>query len=80
MEHATCIYKDALVITTEIDEYDVKRVLIDSGSSIDVLFLEALKKMGRSENELKKVNFPLIGFTSNSTYLVGFITLLVHIG
>lgn len=47
--HITCPHEDALVITAEIDGYDVKRVLIDSGSSTDVLFLEALRKMGKLE-------------------------------
>lgn len=32
MEHVICLHEDALVIATEIDGYDVKRVLIDSGA------------------------------------------------
>lgn len=43
MYHIICPLEDALVITTEIDGYDVKRVLIDLESSTDVLFLDALK-------------------------------------
>lgn len=49
MEHVTCPHKDALVITAKIDGYDVKIVLIDSGSSTDLLFLDALKNMGKTE-------------------------------
>lgn len=37
MEHATCLYEDALVFTAQIDGYDVKWVLINSGNSIDIL-------------------------------------------
>lgn len=40
MEHVTCPHEDTFVI------YDVKQVLIDLGSSTDVLFLDTLKKMG----------------------------------
>lgn len=42
--------------------------------------MEALKKMGRSKKDLKNVNFPLMGFASNTTYLVGAITLSVYKG
>lgn len=42
MEHVTCPHDNVLVIIAEINEYNVKRVLIDSGSSIDVLLLDAL--------------------------------------
>lgn len=54
-------------------------MLIHSSTSTDVLFLDALKKIERSENDLKKVNFPLMGFASNYTYLVGAFTLPVYI-
>lgn len=79
IEQVTCPHEDALVITTEIDGYDVKRILIDSGSSTDVLFLNALKNMGKSKKDLKKVNCPLMGFASNATYLVGASTLPVYL-
>lgn len=68
MEHVTFLHNDALVITTEIDGYDVKRVLIDSGSSTDILFLYALRNMGNNVKAIKKVSFPLMGFASIITY------------
>lgn len=80
MEHVTIPHEDALLIIAEINGYNVKRVLIDSCSSTYVLFLEALKKMGRSEKGLEKVKFPLTGFPLNETYPVGAITRPVHIG
>lgn len=52
MGHVTCPHEDALVITTEINDYYVKRVLIDPGSLTDVFFLSTLKNMGKSENDL----------------------------
>lgn len=68
MRHVTCPHKYALVVTTKIDEYYVKRVFIDSGSSTDVPFLDALKNTGKSERDLQKVNYPLMGFASTTTY------------
>lgn len=58
--HVTCPHEDTLVITTKIDGYHVKKVLIDSGISTNVLFLDTLKKMIKTENYLKKVNFSLM--------------------
>lgn len=55
-EHVTCPHEDALVITDDIDDYDVKRALIDSRISTNLLFVDALKKMERSLKDLKKVN------------------------
>lgn len=69
-----------MVIAVEIGGYDVKRVLIDSGNSTNVLFLDALKKMIRNEKDLKKVNSPLMGFASTTIYPVGVITLPVYLG
>lgn len=80
MDHVTCPHEDVLVITTEIDGYDEKRVPIDSGSSTNVLFLDAMKNMGKREKDLQKVNFPLLGFASTPTYLVGAIALPVLLG
>lgn len=79
MEHVTCPRDDALVITMEIDGYNVKRVMIDSDSSTNVIFFYALKNMRKSEKDLKKVNFHLMGFASITTYPVGAITLQVFL-
>lgn len=38
-------HHDPMVVTLNIDDYDVHRALIDSGSSVDVLFYDALLKM-----------------------------------
>lgn len=60
MGHVTSPHEDALVITTEIDGYDVKRVLIDLESSTNVLFLDALKNMDKWER-LEEFEFSLDG-------------------
>lgn len=54
LEHVTCHHEDVLVVTIEIDVFDVKRIIIDSGSSTDVLILDALKNMGKSEETSKR--------------------------
>lgn len=49
-----------MVMTVEINGYHVKRVLIDSGTSMDVLFLDTFKNMGKNEKDLQRVNFLLM--------------------
>lgn len=80
LAHVTTPHNDVLVITTEVGGCDMKRILIGGGSSTDILFLDAFEKMGKSNRDMKRVNFPLIGFASRTTYPVGAITLLVILG
>lgn len=53
---------------------------MDSSSSTDILFLDALKKMEKLEKNLKNVNSSLMGFASSAIYPVEAITLLVYLG
>lgn len=45
--------------------------MIDSGSSSDILFLDALITFSKTKDDFKKVDFPLIGFAESTTYLLG---------
>lgn len=78
--HATCTRENVLVITVKIDVFDVKRVLIDSRCSLDLLLIDALKNMGSSEKDLQMVNFSVLGFASTMTYPIRSITFPVLLG
>lgn len=41
-----------------INDFDVKRILVEFGSSTNVLFLDALLVIGKSILDLKKVDSP----------------------
>lgn len=75
LSHVASPHENALVITAEGDRYDVKIILVELRSSTDVLFLEAYLGMGKSRTDLKKNNFPLIGFAGKTTYPLGAIKL-----
>lgn len=49
-----------------IANYDVKYILIDSESSIDVLFYDEFQKIKLFDDRLKRVNTPLIRISRNS--------------
>ncbi|KAL0395025.1 UNVERIFIED_CONTAM: hypothetical protein Slati_4468700 [Sesamum latifolium] len=54
-------HNDALVITDLLANYEVGRIFIDFGSSIDILFGEAYDQMQLRDIPLEKVNTSLYG-------------------
>jgi hypothetical protein len=56
-------HTDAMVITVHIDRWDISRILVDSDSQAEILFLSAFKKMGYDKNQLKEPTKPLYGFS-----------------
>lgn len=61
MEHVTSCHDGALVFTNEINIFDVKRILVAFRSFLGVLLLSAFLSIGKAKNELKKLEFLLIG-------------------
>lgn len=68
MVDVTTSHDNALVVTTEFKGFDLKRILVDGGNSIYIGFLEACEKLEKTKNDLRKVNFLLVGFTECTTY------------
>ena len=56
-------HHDALVITLMIANCMIKRVLIDNGSSTNVLFMNALKEMKIDESNIRRCSTVLVGFS-----------------
>ena len=54
--------------------------MIDTGSSADVIFYEAFKKMGFTKALLNQEQTSLIGFAGETTYSLGSIELVVTAG
>ncbi|KAK3015328.1 hypothetical protein RJ639_007271 [Escallonia herrerae] len=48
-------HDDALVITLRIDAFQVKRILVDTGSSADIIFEDAFNQMGISSDRVKPI-------------------------
>ncbi|KAL8543946.1 hypothetical protein ACS0TY_004479 [Phlomoides rotata] len=59
-------HNDALVITTDIADFDVTRIFVDTGSSYDIMFLECFKKMDLNV-KLEPIETTLYGFAGGST-------------
>ena len=58
----------------------VRRVLIDMGSSVDIITPECFRKLQYMEKDLEVVGTPLVGFGGQPTYPVGMKKLAVRIG
>ena len=71
---------DALELTFCINSFDVHRVLIDPGSTTDLLQLPALKQMKLYLCMLNSVGQILFGFNGATTITLGDVTLPVKVG
>uniref|UniRef100_A0A2N9FJR7 Uncharacterized protein n=1 Tax=Fagus sylvatica TaxID=28930 RepID=A0A2N9FJR7_FAGSY len=59
-------HSDALVITLRIGEFDVKRVLIDPGSSVEIMYESLFKGLGLGKEDLSRTEGPLSGFSGET--------------
>ncbi|KAK3037299.1 hypothetical protein RJ639_032061 [Escallonia herrerae] len=72
-------HDDPLVITIKAGNFEVKRVLVDNGSSAEIIFYDAFKKMNIPTDRLRKMDSPLYGFSNHSVAVEGIIALPVVI-
>ncbi|XP_057464641.1 uncharacterized protein LOC130754441 [Actinidia eriantha] len=73
-------HDDALVVSAVIANFNVQRILIDSGSSADILFTSAFEKMKIGLEKLHPFHTPLVGFGGNMTHPLGWINLPMTLG
>ncbi|XP_058211619.1 uncharacterized protein LOC131323795 [Rhododendron vialii] len=73
-------HDDALVITIAVANYLIRRVLIDSGSSADILYLHAYDQLKVGRERLRPLISPLVGFAGTPVYPAGQIALPVTMG
>ncbi|XP_062104496.1 uncharacterized protein LOC133815702 [Humulus lupulus] len=71
-------HHDALVISINVANCLVKRVLIDNGSSTNILFLNALQGMGIDESNITRCSTMLVGFSGEHKSSIGEIDLPVY--
>ncbi|GAV66258.1 LOW QUALITY PROTEIN: hypothetical protein CFOL_v3_09768, partial [Cephalotus follicularis] len=62
-------HDDPVVVTLLVELFTMKRILIDSGSSADILYKHAFDQLRIPADHLKPVKTPLVGFTE-MTFLV----------
>jgi hypothetical protein len=73
----SAIHNDAMVIEVNIAGWVIGKVLVDNGSSADILFLKTFEKMNLSQHMLDPPEYPLQGFGGKPIKPVGKISLPV---
>ena len=82
-EDARCLHHphdDALVVSVRVGDYNVHWMLVDNGSSADILYYPAFQQMGINRARLTPTNAPLVGFGGTRVLPLGAITFSVTVG
>ena len=78
-QHLYHPYNDTFVVSIRVGDYNTHRVLVDNGSSIDILYYLAFQQMRIEREQLIPTNAPLVGFGGVKVYFLGAVTLLVMV-
>ncbi|KAL2227023.1 UNVERIFIED_CONTAM: Retrovirus-related Pol polyprotein from transposon [Sesamum indicum] len=71
---------DPMVIRMDIANFTVQKVLIDNGSSADIIFKEVLNKMGLDNVRMEPASTPLVGFGGGEVASLGTVDLPASLG
>ena len=73
-------HDDPMVVELKVANMKVRRILIDTGSSSDIVSLSCLKNLKYDEKSVEPVSHPLVGFGGGIIYPVGRVDLPVRLG
>ncbi|GAV66163.1 hypothetical protein CFOL_v3_09673, partial [Cephalotus follicularis] len=73
-------HDDPMVVTLLVELFTMKRILIDNGSSADILYKHAFDQLRIPADQLKPVKTPLVGFAGETIHPLGSINLSVVAG
>jgi hypothetical protein len=73
-------HDDALVVTMTVANHTIYRILVDNGSSADILYWSVVQQMGINQDRIKHFGSPLMGFMGEQVQTTGLISLLVTCG
>ncbi|GAV74661.1 hypothetical protein CFOL_v3_18141, partial [Cephalotus follicularis] len=73
-------HDDPEVVTLLVELFTMKRILLDSGSSADILYKHAFDQLRIPADQLKPVKTPLVGFTGEMIHPLGSINMSVVAG
>ena len=67
-------------MTLRIREFDVKRILIDPGSSVEIMYESLFRGLGLRKKDLSHIEGPLSGFSGETVVPSGKVTINVRAG
>ena len=73
-------HNDPLVIMLNIEVFNTKRILVDNGSSVDIIYLPTFQQLKLDPKRLRPFKSPLVSFSGDRVYPRGIVTLTVTVG
>ncbi|KAM1242784.1 hypothetical protein ACFX2G_035100 [Malus domestica] len=73
-------HNNPLIVEAHIAKFEVRRILVDTGASVNILFVEAFKALNVAEHLLDRSISPLISFSGDIVQPLGSIHLPFTIG
>ncbi|GFY92772.1 GPI-anchored adhesin-like protein, putative [Actinidia rufa] len=73
-------HSDPLVVQLRIGGYDVKRIFVDTGSSVEVMYYDLFKQLKIPQEQLKPARAPLVGFNAQVYWPLGTVSLKTRAG
>ena len=73
-------HDDPLVIILTIEGFNTRRILMDNGSSANIIYLSAFQQLKLDPRRLCPFDFPLVSFSGDRVYPKGIVTLMVTVG
>ena len=70
---------DTFVVSIPVGDYNIHRVLVDNGSSADILYYPAFQQLGIGRERLIPTNAALVGFGGTRVFPLGAVTLSVTV-
>ena len=68
-------HDDILVVTLTVANHAIHRILVDNGSSANILYWPVFQQMGIDRDRIKPFGSPLVGFGGEQVYSIGIISL-----
>ena len=62
-------YNDPLVIMIIIEGFNTRRVLVDNGSSVNIIYLSTFQWLKVDSKRLRPFESPLVSFNGDDVYL-----------
>ena len=73
-------YDDPLVITIMIEGFNTRKVLVNNGSSIDIIYLFAFQQLKADPKRLCPFESPIVSFSGDKVHPKGIVTLTITAG
>ena len=73
-------HNDPLVIMLIIEGFNTSKILIDNGSSVDIIYLSTFQQLKLDPRRLRLFDSPFVSFSGERVYPKGIVTLTVTVG